>query len=150
MPFAFHAKVIAALGLWCVASAFWQWLLGRERWTELARWAWAATDVALLTVILWLLDGALSPLVGIYAMLISSSGLWLRKRLVWLTTALSVLGYGALVAEGARRGLTLSTPHWHLVFVTVLLVLGSVVAYQVQRIRKLGRYFKPSSAINQR
>ena len=148
VPFALHAQVMSALAFWCAASVLWQWLLGRERWNELARWAWAATDVVLLTVLLWIVDGALSPLVGAYAMLITSAGLWLRKRLVWLTTALSVLGYGVLVADGARRGQTLPTSHWHLVFVTVLLVLGTVVAYQVHRIRKPGRYYKRQSAVS--
>ena len=133
---------MTVLALWCVASAFWQWLLGKERWAEHARLAWVATDVILLSLLLRIMDALIGPLVVGYAMLITGAGLWFRERLVWLVTAMSVLGYALLVVEGYLRGIELHPPHWHFVFITALIVLGAVVAYQVNRIRKLGRYYK--------
>ena len=39
-------------------------------------------------------DGAASPLVVGYPLLIAASGLWYRVRFVWFVTALSLISYG--------------------------------------------------------
>jgi hypothetical protein len=99
-------------------------------------------EVVLLTALLRVLNALVGPLVVGYAVLIAVAGLWLRELLVWAVTAASVLGYAWLVGDAWRRSETFSSPHWHLVFIVVLVVLGAVVAHQVHRFRKLGRYYR--------
>jgi len=137
-----HLGVMSVLAAWFAGSVLCQWLLGRERCAERARWMWATMEVVLLTVLLRILNALISPLVVGYAVLIAVAGLWLRERLVWAVTAVSVLGYALLVADAWQRDLPFLTPHWHLVFVAVLAVLGAVVAHQVHRFRRLSRYYR--------
>jgi len=59
-----------------------------------------------------------------------------------LVTFTSVVGYAVLVADGYLHYLVMPPPHWHFVFLTLLIVLGWIVAYQVRRIRKLSRHYK--------
>ena len=137
-----HLRVMTVLAVWLAGSVLCQWLLGRERWTERARWIWAIMEVVLLTALLRILDALIGPLVVSYAVLIAVAGLWLRERLVWAVTTVSVFGYTLLVADAWQHGLAFSMPHWHLVFVVVLVLLGAVVAYQVHRFRRLSRYYR--------
>ena len=59
-------------------------------------------DVALLTAILGLLQAVNSSLVLGYALVIAASGLWNRIRVVWFTTAISMIGYGGLAFDTWR------------------------------------------------
>ena len=36
----------------------------------------------------------------------------------------------------------LENPHWHVVFLAAVAVLGLMVCYQVQRVRALSRYYE--------
>lgn len=139
---AVHLQVMSVLALWCVVSFICQQLLARDRWTEFARWAWAGLDVLFMALLLHLLEAWFSPLVVGFPVLITMAGLWLRARLVWFVTTLATLAYVALIADGARHGETLPSPHWHLVFACLLVVLGAVVAFQAQRIRQLSRHYR--------
>jgi serine/threonine-protein kinase len=137
-----HLGVMSVLAVWLAGSMACQWMLGREQHAERGRWIWATMEVVFLTVLLRILDALISPLVASYAVLIAVAGLWLRERLVWVVTAASVFGYGLLVADAGQRRVPFSTPHWHLIFVVVLIVLGAVVALQVHRFQRLSRYYR--------
>jgi len=139
---AVHLGVMSVLAAWFAGSMACQWMLGREQCAERGRWIWATIEVVLLTVLLRVLDALISPLVAGYAVLIAVAGLWLRERLVWAVTAASVFGYVLLVADAWQRGVPFSSPHWHLVFIAVLIVLGAVVAHQVHRFQRLSRYYR--------
>jgi uncharacterized membrane protein YraQ (UPF0718 family) len=74
--------------------------------------------------------------------MIASAGMWTKVRMVWVTTACALLGYVAL---------TIYYPWWddphlplhrHLVAVILLVVLGFLMSYQVQRVRALSRYYE--------
>ena len=98
-----HARVMATLATWALASLVFQGLL-RAEWR--ARWirpAWLGADVLLLTAILWLLDASASTLVVGYPLLVAASGLWFRVRLVWFTTLLAEAAYGALLLDAWER-----------------------------------------------
>ncbi len=99
--------------------------------------AWMTIDVALLTAILGLLGAVNSSLVLGYALLIAASGLWNRIRVVWFTTAISMLGYGALAFDTWRRGGLTDSNHYPNVILPVLVVLGFLNGQQVRRIRAL-------------
>jgi serine/threonine-protein kinase len=100
--------------------------------------------VAILSVTLLLTDTFNSPLSIGYPLLIAASGLWLRGRIVWFTTALTFLGYlgalAVLIAAGHADNL-----HRHAIFLASLIGVGYTVAYQVRRIQNLSRYYEGRS-----
>jgi serine/threonine-protein kinase len=77
-----------------------------------------------------------------FPVLIATSGLWFRVPLVWFTTAVGVLGYGALVVYEVLSGVTFAPPHHHVICLVGLVAIGFVTAYQVQRVRALSRYYE--------
>jgi len=139
----FHAKVMTVFGIWAVSAFVFQSILNRERFVDVARFLWSATDVVLLTNILLLSleDGPIGPLLIGYPLLVAASGLFFRVRLVWFTTAVSLLSYLALVLKGDTAAESVP-PHYPLIFAGALAVLGFIVAYQVYRVRVLSRYFE--------
>ena len=95
----FHRSVSLIVALWIIASIACQQLLASRRWSFPARYAWGTLDsLALLTVLL-VGNGAASPLVVGYPLVIVASGLWFRVRFVWFVTVLSLLSYGVLMID---------------------------------------------------
>ena len=102
-------------------------------------------DSICLLAVLLVANGAISPLLVGYPLLIVGSGLWFRVRFVWFMTVLSLLSYGVLVIDfywwrpelhaGIQAG-----PDRHVIFGVALVVLGAVVAYLVHRVRTLSRF----------
>ena len=80
-------------------------------------------------------------LVG-YPVLIAASGLWFRVRTVWLTALMAALGFGTLAVTVLPREQRAHAPHHVVIFLFCLLALGPLVAYQVQRVRVLSRYYE--------
>lgn len=142
----FHIRVSGYLALWVIASFAFQQLLGVERWSVPATYAWGGVDVLLYSLILGQADGVASPLVVGYPLLIVGAGLWFRERLVLFVTALSLVSYLALVVDfyvfrsdlQERFDVALDR---HVFFCVMLVSIGIAVAYQVQRVRTLSRYF---------
>src|SRR5204863_294337 len=77
-----------------------------------------------------------------YPLLIAASGLWNRVRLVWLTTALAVAGYGVLAADAFFRGVAGDSNHHPNIIMAALVVTGFVVAHQIKRIWALSSYYE--------
>jgi serine/threonine protein kinase len=138
-----HLLVVGLLLLWGGASYVFQRLLNSGRWPEDVPFAWAGADVLLWTVLL-LVDGVApqGPLPVGYPCLIAASGLWFRVRMVWFTTLLSLLSYAAVLTLFLLDGNPLVGIHKHLIVAVTLLVTGFVVAYQVNRVRALSRYYE--------
>ena len=141
-----HFRVMSILGGWIVISAICQWLLRKSRWQSAVRFGWCAVDAALLTAILAQNSVAPGPILVGYPLLITASGLFFRVRLVWFMTLACVVGYAILL--GLRRqwfgGMEIGGPPWQypIIFAVGLAVLGTVVAYQVYRVRVLSRYYR--------
>jgi O-antigen ligase len=91
-----------------------------------------------LTTVLCLADGPLGPLLVGYALLVASSGMFCRVRLVWFTTFVNVLSFVALVK---LRPDEFSLIHYAAIFALVLTVVGFIVAHQVYRVRVLSRFY---------
>ena len=154
VPAGFHQRVSAVLGIWAVASVVFQQFLNRERLgaafarrANAARFAWAAVDVLLFSLILRWADGVASPLVVGYPLLIVGAGLWFRVRMVSFVTVLSVISYVALVVEfyAYRYDLQQRFDRAYdrpVFFVMMMITMGLAVGYQVRRIRKLTRYYE--------
>lgn len=123
---------------WALLSGGWQWLANRDRTEDLGKAGFLVTDVAIVTAFFPLASGPPGTLLVLFPLLIAASGLWFQTRLVWLTTAASILGtlFGAAVMPALR------TPwHYPLIVVTVLFVTGLAVTHQVDRVRALSRFY---------
>jgi serine/threonine protein kinase len=131
-----HLAVTGVELIWIVSSVVFAGLFRVLGPGETLRSSWMAVDVGLLTVLLGLLRAETSTAVLGYPLLIVISGLWSRVRLVWLTTALCLAGYAALVYGHKAQGTpwTLGTkdddPNIALV---IMFVTGYVIALQVRR-----------------
>ncbi len=136
---ALFSEIMSVMAIWLAASMGFQILLDQPRRAAMARLGWAIVDTTLLTVLLYLSGPPLGPLVIGYPLLIAASGLWFRVRLVYLTTALSLVGYGLLNLLIADPSQPL---HYRLIFAAGLTITGIVVAYPIERIRALSQYFK--------
>ena len=91
-------------------------------------------------------DGAASPLIVGYSLLIVASGLWYRVRFVWFMTALSMLSYGVLIFDFYSRRPELQAVcspgiDRHVIFLVAMVLLAAATSYLVARIRTLSAYF---------
>jgi serine/threonine-protein kinase len=142
-----HVRIVTALGTWALLSVVCQWALDRERWSHFVPFVWATLDVTSLTVVLWLDEAGAGPLVAAFPVLVATSGLWFREAVVGMTTALTMLGYGVLVSNGAIRTHHIEQLNWHIAFLVFLALAGFAVAYQVHRVRALSRFYgRPDQA----
>jgi len=135
----FHLTILLIIAAWAVASFIFQQLLNRPRTSNLARFAWVGVDIALLTTLLEMADGPIGSLLIGYPLLVVASGLFFRIRLIWFATLISLLCYGGLIGA---KGLYNEPAHYPLIFAVTLIVLGGIVAYQVNRVRALSRFFE--------
>jgi eukaryotic-like serine/threonine-protein kinase len=149
---AVHIGVSMVEALWFFTS------LGLHRlsrstgaWSRWGRATWIAVDIAHATAMLRILDAGTSSLVVCYPLLIAASGLWYRVRLVWLTTALAIAGYGALALDTYLRGVSTDSNYYPHVFIVVLAVTGFVVAHPIKRIWALSSYYehRPCAAVTE-
>ena len=137
-----HLQVLAVLGLWAAVSGLCQCCMRFERWVDPVRIVWAGADALFLTAVLQITGAVSGPLPALYPVLIAMSGLWFRPALVGLTTVLSVLGYGFLLARAYAQGVPLDYTHRHILYVVGLTITGFVVAHLVHRIRLLSRFYE--------
>ncbi|MBY0524594.1 MAG: serine/threonine protein kinase [Gemmataceae bacterium] len=137
-----HLEVLKILGLWMVASLACQWLVNRRVWVGWMPSIWSGVDAVLLTLLLRVTNTQNSPLLIGYPFLVAVSGLWFQVRPVWVTTAVLEASYVYLVLDCSARGGAVALPHFHVIFMVALAVLAWAVAYQVQRIRVLSRYYE--------
>jgi serine/threonine-protein kinase len=129
------------------ASLVCQQILERRPWSLPARFAWGTLDsLLLLVVLLFIADGAASPIIVGYPLVIVASGLWFRVRYVWFMTVLSLISYGVLIVDFYRwrpqlhDDLTAGLDR-HVLFIVSLLLLAAIVAYLVQRVRMLSSFY---------
>jgi serine/threonine protein kinase len=127
-----HVTVTVVELLWIAASILFDRLSWTEGPHEPLRPAWIVVDVTLLTILLGSLDAVSTAMVVGYSLLIAMSGLWSRVRLVWLTTALCIAGYATLVL-GSKGWTTGTKDHDPNVVIAMMLVMGYVIALQVER-----------------
>ncbi len=141
----FHARISVLVAVWAVTSIVFQQFLDSRRWSIPARFGWGALDSVLFLAVLLTANGAASPLIIGYPLLIVASGLWFRVRFVSFMAVLSLISYGVLIVDfyyfrprlqdhfdaGINR---------HVIFVVGLVIMAMVVAYLVHRLRTLSSY----------
>jgi eukaryotic-like serine/threonine-protein kinase len=136
-----HLHIVSALVIWALLSVLCQWALERECWSRLVPFLWVATDAACLTGALWLDEAMPGPLISSYFALVALSGLWFRAPLVALATLLSMLGYCLLLCDYSPQHGGWQHVNWHILFLVMLALTGSAVAYVVHRVRALSRFY---------
>jgi serine/threonine-protein kinase len=146
-PADFCLEMAALIGLWLLIAVVFQQFLKSGRWSIPARFVWGTLDSVLLLAALFVADGAASPLVVGYPLLIVASGLWFRVRFVWFVTGLSLVSYALLVVDfyfWRPDDLRASFPtrfDRHVIFALALLATAGVIAYLVDRLRTLSTYY---------
>ncbi|MCA9163241.1 MAG: serine/threonine protein kinase [Planctomycetales bacterium] len=123
---------------WSLAAWGYQRLLGVNRWNRQVLYAWAATDVLILTLFLLRFDGPSSSYVMGYFVLTAGAALRFRVRLVWLVTGLSVVGYFVLLFDALlRRPDKLPEHHTSIaMFLVGILTIGIVQGLLLVRVRR--------------
>ena len=143
----FHGEIVGLLAVWMTVSIVCQQFIESRRWSFPARFVWGTLDsLLLLAVLLVVADGAASPLVVGYPLLIVASGLWFRVRFVTFMTVLSLISYGILVVDFYCRRVHLqeqfdTAADRHVVNCVALILLGAAVAYLVHRVRTLSSFY---------
>jgi tRNA A-37 threonylcarbamoyl transferase component Bud32 len=138
----FTGPVLSLLAGWAAVSWVCQRWLRSSRWGDPAASVWSVADVLFLTAVQIVTDAGFSPLVVGYPFVIAAAGLWTRRRMVWATTACAVAGYAGVMAYDLTTNADHQPAHRHVIFLVTLVVLGFVVAYQVERVRALSRYYE--------
>ncbi len=137
-----HEHTLVILATWAGVSFLFQQLLIWQYRPSLVRLCWSGMDIILLTLLIWRNEDLANPIVICYPLLVAGSSLWVEVRLTWFTTLFSVLGYIILIGDATLRNQMKQPIHHHIIFLIILVILGYIVSYQVQRIRALNRYLE--------
>jgi serine/threonine-protein kinase len=142
----FCLKMAALIAVWLTIAVVFQQFLKSGQWSIPGRFVWGTLDSVLLLAALLLANGAASPLVIGYPLLVVASGLWFRVRFVWCVTGLSLVSYAVLVWDFYYRrpwlGEVFPTESIrHVIFALGLVAIAGTVAYLVDRLRTLSSYY---------
>jgi serine/threonine-protein kinase len=137
-----HVPVIAVLVSWLLISFLCQWAMESERRAVWVRFVWSVVDPVALTASIFIAQAFNSPLVILYPTLIAASGFWFRVSLVTTTTALSWLGYLVLLWQARLLRADRMPDHWHVMAIVAIIVTGLTVAYLVNRVGALTRFYE--------
>ena len=107
--------------------------------TSFANFAWAASDIAFLTWILWIADGAIGPLYVAYPLVIVVGGLFSRVRMVVFTTIVCLISFSVVFW---KQNVDAENSHYGVVGFAAIVVIGYVMSLLVHRIRLLNRLFE--------
>jgi eukaryotic-like serine/threonine-protein kinase len=142
----FHRDVSVVAAFWVLSSIICQYFLDSRRWSFAAPFVWGTLDSIFLFIVLWLGSGAVSPLIVGYMLLIGASGLWFRVRFVFYVLVIPLLSYGVLLLNLHYYRPELQADRFgkidaQMFFVVSLLLLATIVAYLVQRVRTLSNFY---------
>jgi eukaryotic-like serine/threonine-protein kinase len=135
----YHWQFTAVFLLWAAACTIFHFLLHKPATMEATRYLWAGTDVLFVTWILLLAQGPITLLYPAYALLIVAAGSLFRVRLIVFMTTLAILSF--LIVTRLRPDESHS-PHYLLLFVGILGIIGAIMGYHVRRLRTLYGYFE--------
>jgi serine/threonine-protein kinase len=127
---------------WGLASWAFQHQLNRSQDQGGPQFGWRLVDVAVLTLLIELDDGLMSPLTLFLAVPIVAAGFSARADRILYTTLLSMAGYVLLVLSYYCLSHSPAEyfPWRHLHYLAILAVLGLMQIYQANRTRALARF----------
>lgn len=122
----------AAIGAW-----FFQRMYEKPSTRQVAIYGWMTWNFALLTGLLFLVDGAASPLSLVYLLLTAASATLYEKGLVGYTMSLAAIGYMTHVLVGATFRPSSAVDFYQATCMMLsILVLGMIQYFVVRRIRR--------------
>ncbi|MFT3882782.1 MAG: serine/threonine-protein kinase [Gemmatales bacterium] len=136
-----HVYVLLLLGVWILLSFVLQSLLRRVNDPTKVACAWIAIDVLIYSLVLMVRGVETGPLIIGYPILIAMSGLWFRAAVIWFATLTTEIGVLTLLPYWHGWDYLRENPHHPLLVVVMLAVQGLVMAYQVERVRSLSRFY---------
>lgn len=136
-----HVWVLLLLGIWMLLSVGFQALLHRQVKQEWVACAWTATDMMIFSMVLVIREVDTGPLIIGYPILVAVSGLWFRASVVWFTTVAAEIGVLMMMPHWHGWDYLRENPHHPILVLVMIGVLGMVVAYQVERVRSLSRFY---------
>ncbi|MBD3674658.1 MAG: serine/threonine protein kinase [Planctomycetaceae bacterium] len=135
----YHYEVMTILGVWAFVIGLFQYLASHSKLRYYLEYAWVAADSLLLTFVLLKVPEDLGPLVIGFPMVVVASGMFFNVRVVVCSTFFSCLGYVGLWLWHPTEPLL---PHYGIIFLVTLGILGAVTAAQVRRVRVLNQYYE--------
>jgi eukaryotic-like serine/threonine-protein kinase len=126
------------LAVWLLASVLFQRLSAVDRWREPAHLSWAACDIAIYTLLIYLADPPRGLLLVGYPMMIAASGLFYRVRYVLFMTSLCMLGFMLLCAS--VRDPIVERFDFASIYLFGLAVIGLCLLSMIRRVRGLTDY----------
>ena len=135
---ALRGAILGLFAAWAVASSLFQWLVSLGPVARYAPYVWITSDGVLLAVLLSLAQPPIGSLLVGFPVLVVVAGLFFRVRAVWFAALVCVVAYLALLQ---MRSEPVGLAYHPILVIAMILVTAGVVAYQVYRIRVLGRYF---------
>ena len=128
----FHKKVSYLALAWSLMAGAVFFCLIQRFFPPILKYLTTSFDLLALTILLFIADGALSPLIICYFLIVMLSASRFNLLLVRFTTAGAVLGY--LFTNGYARWRDLPRPpHYHLLIFTVTIVLTGIILGQIVR-----------------
>jgi len=133
----FHRLMTALTLAWCLEAMAILLCLRRQIVPSALKFIATFSDLTLLTFILAIADGARSPLVILYFLVIVLSAQRFSLRLIQFATLGSLLSYGVLIGY-ARWWQLPRPPHYaELIFLAGLAIAGIMMGQLVRRVREL-------------
>jgi serine/threonine protein kinase len=136
-----HLSVMGLLAIWIVLSLAFQALLRRQARRKVVACCWSAVDILLFSLILMARGAETGPLIIGYPILVAMSGLWFLEPVVWFTTIAAEVATLTLLPYWHGWDYIRENPHHPVLVIGMIAVLGMVMAYQVQRVRSLSRFY---------
>jgi hypothetical protein len=141
--FEVHRAVTTLCATWALASLVVLACLRVQRVPEWLKYATTAGDVAFLTAILTVSEGARSPATVAYFLILALSALRMSLPLVRTATALCALGWLWLLGTAeAFPGREATVPRYHqVVFLAAVLFAGILLGQVVRRARAIAEEY---------
>jgi hypothetical protein len=145
----FHQKVTALAVAWTMVALATLVCLKLRYFPNWLKYATTLSDVALLTTILLVADGARSPLVVGYFLVIVLATLRFQLSLIWCATVASMVGYlwvawFPFFTAGLVPNVDLREPvpgYYQLIMLLALAFTGIVLGQVIRRVRTLAEDF---------
>lgn len=135
----YHLTFSLLMAVWIVGCFGFQWLLSRPQTTEIARFVWSTADTLLVALCLLYARAPNELLFATFPLLVVTSGIYFRVRLVVYTTLHCI---AAPVLLLVLRPQPAPPAHYVAIFVAVLAAIGMIVGYHVRRLRIMSQYYE--------
>lgn len=143
LPPGFHHAATLVTVVWAAGAAGLHLALQNRKPHAALPSSAVAFDAAMITVLLLLTDGARTPLVLLYFLLVATSILRVRIRLVWVATLLALAGYLAVLGHdrwGRELAPELRVPRPHQVITAIgIACMGLLAGQAVRQARRFAR-----------